>query len=414
MDPAVRVVTGRHVRDVVVQVAVRLGALGRRALRVVVPMVVARLPEALRSRLPAGDAPRPAAGTGPGTADLMRAVRDGLRGGLSLRVATQRAVEQAGQQHVLGDLAADLLSGKPAAAAFELAASSASETDVAFALVVLSVHARAGGDPAPAVAAVEARLRTRVKAARQARSLTAQARVSARALLVITPGFLGLFALLDPAGTWRAVSAPGARFAVLLGFMLQLAAAAWIRRIVDAPTRDGRRAVAGGFHSLPVLRVFGAIARGRPPAARADDVAYAADLVSLLLGAGVSPARAIELASRVVPGPFGTALRDATAAIRAGESRRTALERAASVCGGPDAERFVEAFGSATALGVPLADTLRSLAEDIRDANAADLEERVRIAGVKVLVPLSLLILPAFVLSCLVPLFVGGLKGISL
>jgi hypothetical protein len=64
-------------------------------------------------------------------------------------------------------------------------------------------------------------------------------------------------------------------------------------------------------------------------------------------------------------------------------------------------------------LGVPLAPRLRSLADEINERTIHEQSEDVRRASVRVLIPLGLLILPAFVLSCLVPLLVGGLSGIA-
>src|SRR5204862_7362251 len=73
----------------------------------------------------------------------------------------------------------------------------------------------------------------------------------------------------------------------------------------------------------------------------------------------------------------------------------------------------VERLDSSVTLGVPLAPTLRVLADDVRQQYAIGLGEDVRRASMRVLIPLAVVVLPASVLACLVPLFARGLQGIS-
>src|SRR5438094_851890 len=85
------------------------------------------------------------------------------------------------------------------------------------------------------------------------------------------------------------------------------------------------------------------------------------------------------------------------------DSERALAEVAAIVGGGGGApDRFARAFASSASLGVPLASRLRALSDDIRDRSSVRLAEDVRRASMRVLLPLSLLVLPAFVLACLV------------
>ena len=58
-------------------------------------------------------------------------------------------------------------------------------------------------------------------------------------------------------------------------------------------------------------------------------------------------------------------------------------------------------------------EALRAVADDVRDAMSIRFTEDVRRASMRVLLPLGVLVLPAFVLACLVPLFIGGLQGIA-
>lgn len=348
--------------------------------------------------------------------DALRAVRDGLRGRLSLEHAIRHAAEQVGSP--LSPLVAKMAAGRPLADVLDDAARATPEADLSFALVLLSVQARAGGDPAPAVAALEARARRRLAAAREVRSLTTQARLSARAMMLLTPAFLLLLVALDPRGMWQALARPATRSALAAGAGLQVLGAMWITRIMSGPLRASPGPDAPSrLLRIPVARAAVAmVVRGRERRrtdALPDEIAHAAEVTALALSSGVSPTRALELVAPCVPGTFGRSVREAATAVRAGAGLADALRHAA-VDGCPQARRFVDSFADGHALGVPVAETLRGLAQEIREARAAAINERVRAASLKVLLPLGLLILPSFVLSCLVPLFVNGLRGISL
>jgi Flp pilus assembly protein TadB len=278
------------------------------------------------------------------------------------------------------------------------------------------------------VAALETRVRRRLAGRREVRSLTTQARLSARAMLLLAPAFLGLLTLLDPQAMAESLRRPASRAALGAGLGLQLVGAGWISRIVARPLREARPGrPRSRFAGLPVLRAVSALAGGRSrgrsrEASIADEVAQVADLMAFALDAGVTPTRALELAAPVARGEAGDRLRATVAAMRAGTPRAAALRAhafqasVASPFASPSSPypRLVEALTSAEALGVPVAASLRALADDVRDERAAELTEQVRAASIKVLVPLGLVILPAFVLSCLVPLFLGGLRGLSL
>jgi pilus assembly protein TadC len=142
-------------------------------------------------------------------------------------------------------------------------------------------------------------------------------------------------------------------------------------------------------------------------------VAYCAELVALVLEAGLAASRALEVAAPVTPGLWGERLREAVAAIRAGAARTPALIAAAGASGSAEASRFADAMTTGERLGVPIADSLRALADDIREEQSASTAEAIQKSSLKVLLPLVLLILPSFVLACLVPLFLGGLHGLT-
>ncbi|HVL82290.1 MAG TPA: type II secretion system F family protein [Actinomycetota bacterium] len=337
--------------------------------------------------------------------DAMRSVREGVRGGLSLGQAISRAAAVDGSP--LATLGPQLVSGRPVARVLREAAVASPDADLAAAMLVLAVQAQAGGDPSPALLAAEERMRERAAAEREASSLTAQARMSARAMLLLSPSFLALMALLDPASVRDGLRGPGL-VALIAGLCLQALGGVWISKLVRGPLREP-----GRMSRLPILRALAAIVGGRKRSTVPVEVAHTADVCALVLGSGVAPVRALELVAPIAPGTVGEALRRAVAETRAGASRSDALRRASEEVGDPQMTRFVDAFASADRLGVPLAPTLRALGDDLRRDHAAAVISDVRAASVKVLLPLGLLILPAFVLACLVPLVLGGLDRLQ-
>ncbi len=316
-------------------------------------------------------------------AEDLRALCDELRGGASLR----QALERTGDGSPLAFLRAPLAAGRALPEVLREAAGEVREAALAEALLVLAVQADAGGDPIPAVAAVEARLRRRLLQAREARALTAQARMSARTVLAIGPGFLALLLLLDPGAMWNVLSRPDGRILLALGFLLQAAGAVWVARIVHRATDDRT----GG---------------------RGSEVAEGAETLASLLEAGLSPARALEVLSPVASGAFGASLRRVRDRIRAGAGAGDAITGVLGDDGDLATVRLARVLAGAR-LGVPLAGPLRNLATELREIEVSRTAEAVRGASVRVLLPLGLLILPAFVLTCLVPLLLGGLEGIT-
>lgn len=343
----------------------------------------------------------------PDVSAALGAVVDGLRSGLSLRQAVLRTAGTDGSPFAA--MAAALASGRPLASSLRDAAARSGDADLRSAMCVLAAHADAGGDPVPAVSALSARLRRQKAARREARALTTQARLGARAMLLLTPGFWVLLITADPAGTMSSLGDAGTRAAVVLGVALQALGGIWIGVIV-------RRAsgVPGGsaFGRLPLVRAWWALVAGRERSTAPVGVAEAAETIAFVCDAGHSPSSALEAVAPLVGGEIGERLRDVAAHVRAGARLSDALTEATADLDDA-ASRFAGAFDASMTLGVPLAPALRSLADDVRERTAAELSEDVRRASVRVLIPLGLLILPAFVLSCLVPLLAGGLTGIT-
>lgn len=338
-----------------------------------------------------------------GLIEGLESFADSLRSGASLRHAIAAFAGDPGSP--FHTVAAELAAGAPLVPTLHAGAASP-DLELAAVCCVLAVHAEAGGDPLPACNALAERVAARQASQDEAQALTTQARLGARTMLLLTPGFLLLVAASDPKGAIHWLADPGIRLAVMSGLLLQLFGAWWIGAII---------ANAGGSAStmarIPVLRALRAIVAGRGRRNDDEDVAACADVVALVLDSGLSPTAAVCVASPYAHGPFGEALRTAISQVETPLSEALA---AASLPPGSDAAvRFVRSVTAATDLGVPLAPALRSLADDIRRRADVRVATDIRRASVRVLLPLGILVLPAFVLACLVPLFVGGLDGIA-
>lgn len=349
-------------------------------------------------------------GAEPDVAGALGAVVDGLRSGLSLRQSILRSAGAEGSPPApLAPVADELHAGAPLADVLREAAAATTSSDLRSALCVLAAHAEAGGDPTPAVSALADRLRRREAARREAKALTTQARLGARVMLLLTPAFWALIAAGDPRGTWRAMTGAGTRTAVTVGVILQLVGALWIGAIVRRAAGPAGRE--GFIRRVPVLRAVAALVAGRRPKRGSDDVAQTAETLAFVLDAGQSPSAGLAWVAPLAPGGFGERLRAANARVHAGVKLTDAVT--GIVDGDPAAARFASAFEGSLSLGVPLAPRLREIADEVRERSVSELSEEVRRASIRVLVPLGLLILPAFVLSCLVPLLAGGLQGIA-
>jgi Flp pilus assembly protein TadB len=342
--------------------------------------------------------------------DGLHAIVDALRGGTSLRGALIRCAGMPGSP--FAPVAAALAEGRPLAPALHAAAAgtsspdSASDPELASAFCVLAVHAEAGGDPLPAIRALADRLTRRAAAREEARAFTTQARLGARAILLLTPAFLLLVAASDPRGAIAWFSQPTTRLCIVLGLLLQGGGAVWVSSIVR-----GVAPVASSLARLPVVRALRAIAMGRARPTTDGDVSACAGTLALALEAGLSPTAALRAVASYAGGEFGDAIREAVDEV--GVPLRDAVTHAVAELDGEAAQRFARAFAWGAELGIPLAHAMRTLSADIDERASIALAEDSRRASIRVLMPLGLLVLPAFVLACLVPLFVGGLQGIA-
>ncbi len=336
----------------------------------------------------------------------LHAVVDRLRCGESLRQALMSVAQDPGSPLV--PIARAIAAGRPLGLALRdrASAQSGGDADLASVCCVLSVHAEAGGDPTLAIRALADRLARRVAAREEAHALTTQARLGARAILLLTPAFLFLMAVSDPGNAFAYLTGPATLPAMITGLLLQGLGALWIGSIVNGVGAQQSRTA-----RIPLLRALRALLTGRPRSTTDAECAETAETVAFVLDAGLSPTAALAAVAPSARGPFGARMREALgmAAAPVHESMASAVKGLP----GEGPARFARALAWSAELGVPLADAMRALADDLREQACLHICEDIRRASVRVLFPLGVLVLPAFVLACLVPLFVGGLQGIA-
>lgn len=129
------------------------------------------------------------------------------------------------------------------------------------------------------------------------------------------------------------------------------------------------------------------------------EVAGVIDLLALALRGGVGLVEAMEAVALRVGGPLGLHLRTVAAAGRWGVEDATAW---ASI---PAAwQPAARALRMAATAGVPPAEVLVRAAEEVRRAEEQRLEVATATLGVRIVLPLGLLFLPAFILTTVAPI----------
>lgn len=141
------------------------------------------------------------------------------------------------------------------------------------------------------------------------------------------------------------------------------------------------------------------------------DVAYAAELLALALAGGAPTVVALETVSDAtndVSPATSSALARVAAATRWGVAEREAWQSA-----GPGWSSVASAFAVAARAGAAPSGLLRRAAADLR----RDERERVAVAGakagVRVVLPLGLCFLPAFIALAIVPMVIGLVRPLG-
>lgn len=198
---------------------------------------------------------------------------------------------------------------------------------------------------------------------------------------------------------------------LVLALLLVLAVVPWyppgVRAISPAPAADP---VPGGKSGSPTLDPRAMDPRARharaldPPAI---DPAVLLDLAAAALAAGASVPGALIALGEAVGGAEGRVLRRAGAALLLGGSWPDAWGRTQGSLG--DLARALE---PAWVDGVPATPLLQTVADRIRADRSREAQEAAARLGVRLVLPLGLCFLPAFVLLGLVPVLLSA--GIGL
>jgi pilus assembly protein TadC len=173
-------------------------------------------------------------------------------------------------------------------------------------------------------------------------------------------------------------------------FLTAVAALVWPSASEDSGMALGRLVL-----GAKAPRADGAIRRAVPVA----EVAGVIDLLALTLRGGAGLVEAMEAVAVRVGGPLGLHLQTVAAA------RRWGVEDATAWASIPSAWRpAARALRMAATAGVPPADVLARAAEEVRRAEQQRLEVATATLGVRIVLPLGLVFLPAFVLTTVVPI----------
>lgn len=179
---------------------------------------------------------------------------------------------------------------------------------------------------------------------------------------------------------------------LVVTLLIAAAVLSWPCASLDRGRAPGRRALSG---REAACNDRGSTRRAVPVA----EVAGVIDLLALTLRGGAGLVEAMEAVAIRVGGPLGLHLQTVAAA------RRWGVEDATAWASIPSAWRpAARALRMAASAGVPPADVLARAAGEVRRAEQQRLEVATATLGVRIVLPLGLVFLPAFVLTTVVPI----------
>ncbi len=130
-----------------------------------------------------------------------------------------------------------------------------------------------------------------------------------------------------------------------------------------------------------------------------------AELLALAVGAGEGAVGALERVCRLSHGELSGELARCLADARAGANLQNALQGLADRTGLPSLARFVDGMVIAVQRGTPLAEVLRSQAQDVREAGRRAVMESGGKKEIAMMLPVVFMILPVTVLFAVYPGF---------
>ena len=148
-------------------------------------------------------------------------------------------------------------------------------------------------------------------------------------------------------------------------------------------------------------------------AARSDAAPAVLDLLGAALLAGLNPHRAVLRIAERAPEALHEDLDLAAAVLRLGGTPASAVRAAAERSGLDELRAAAAALEAAERWGAPPADALAARAEALRTRTRLHAEAEAGRAAVRLVFPLVLCFLPAFVLLVVVPTVVGALRALT-
>lgn len=196
--------------------------------------------------------------------------------------------------------------------------------------------------------------------------------------------------------TWPAPSA-------LALFLMLAAAAALVCAGRGSPGKRLRSLSGNPSMSNPPAGSGGPLPRAAPEGLR--DTAMMLELVAAMLDAGSGIGRALDLVSASASARYGDALRPVVAALAIGADWETAWRSSAIRL--PEVLELRDALGFAALTGAPSSAILYAQAARLRRERFRAAEKRAASLGVKLVVPLGLCSLPAFICLGVVPVLLA-------
>lgn len=215
--------------------------------------------------------------------------------------------------------------------------------------------------------------------------------------------FLGIIGRFVPAGwpVWQVNGSAGTRDAAARGAGI----VAGLTGVILLPKPFAYVALAPMYFLGTAAPALIEKARQARIAAEIDaELPDLADLMTLMVEAGISLSRALRIAAGESKGALRERLDTAMAQIDIGVARQDALVNAAADSPSKELMNFVGLFAEADRYGTPVAAALRAFAEDARDKELCRAREEAQKLPIKMLFPLVFMILPAFMLLTVGPL----------
>jgi tight adherence protein C len=137
----------------------------------------------------------------------------------------------------------------------------------------------------------------------------------------------------------------------------------------------------------------------------------ALDLLAACALAGMGIDQALRIVAAETTGPLGDALTEMVRRLDAGVTRTAAYETLAREAQAAEVRSLVRALRRAERYGTPVAPVLVAQAREVRTRRRISAEEAARAAPVRMLFPLVLCFLPAFVLLTVAPIVLTALRS---